>query len=299
MDLRHLETFAKVAELKSFTKAADELYLTQPTVSKQIVDLEKYFNVRLIDRTKRNVMLTKAGEILLKYAKDFLYLKKETADAIAAFKGLKKGSVLVGASNIPGVYILPQALNIFKKQYNGIEIRLAISDTKDVINKLEQGEIDVGFVGAKDETKKIEYKRFLDDTIVIAAPCQYPDSININHLKDYPLIIRESGSGTRNSFEQALKKLKAAAPADLKIIAELSDTEAIKEAIKNGMGISYISKRAINDDVIKGNLKILHVEGFPDIKRSFYIITKKGKTILPQVKALIEIIDKWRGHEKA
>ncbi len=299
MDLRHLETFIKIAERKSFTKAAEELYRTQPTVSKQIVDLERYLEVKLIDRTKRNVALTKAGEILLKYAKDFLHLKKEAIDAIAAFKGLKKGSMLVGASNIPGIYMLPQVLNLFRNQYNGIQLKLVISDTKDITHRVEQGECDVGFVGAKDETKKLDYRKFLDDIIIMVAPREYPDSIHVKSLKDYPLIIREEGSGTRNSFELALKKSHVMRATDLKVAAELSDTEAIKEAVKNGMGISYISKMAVKEELLKGNLKYLHVEGFPDIKRSFYITTRKGRTQLPQVRALVEIADKWRRNVKA
>jgi DNA-binding transcriptional LysR family regulator len=298
MDLRHLETFVKIAELKSFTKAAEELFLTQPTVSKQIVDLERYFGVKLIDRTKRTVVLTRAGEILLRYAKDFLGLKKETIDAIAAFKGLQKGDITVGASNIPGVYILPGLLNIFKQQYNGIRFRLIIADTKAILQKMEEGEIDVGFVGAKYETKKIEYKKFLDDIIVMIAPLSFPDTIHIKQLKDYPLIIREQGSGTRNHFESSLKRLKINVFPELQVIAELTDTEAIKEAVKSGMGVSYVSKMAIVHELANNNLKCLNIEGLPNIVRSFYIVTKKGKTISPPIKALLDIVDKWRKHEK-
>jgi DNA-binding transcriptional LysR family regulator len=298
MDLRHFETFAKIAELKSFTKAAEELFLTQPTVSKQIVDLERYFGVRLIDRTKRTVTLTKAGEILLRYAKDFMGLKKETIDAIAAFKGLQKGDITVGASSIPGVYILPGLLHIFKKQYDGIRFRLIVADSKAIIQKMEEGEIDIGFVGAKYETKKIEYKKFLEDTIVMIAPPSFPDAIHIKQLKSYPFIVREQGSGTRNHFESSLKRLKVDVLPELQIVAELTDTEAIKEAVKNGMGISYISKMAIVHELANNNLKCLNIEGLPNIVRSFYIVTRKGKTISPQVKALLDIIDKWRKHEK-
>ena len=149
MDLRHFETFLKIAELKSFTKAAEAICLTQPTVSKQIVELERFFDVKLIDRTKRTVALTRAGEILLKYAKDFVNLKKDTIEAIAAFRGVKKGTIIVGASTIPGIYILPKVLSAFKKEYDGIQIKLIISDTKDIIEKMEDGDIDIGFVGAK------------------------------------------------------------------------------------------------------------------------------------------------------
>ena len=291
MDLRHFETFLKIAELQSFTKAAEALCLTQPTVSKQIVDLERFFDVRLIDRTKRTVALTKSGEILLQYARDLINLKKDAIEAIASFKGLKKGTITIGASTIPGIYILPRLLSVFKKKYNGIGIKLIISDTKDIIEKMEEGKIDIGFVGAKNTTLKIDYKKFVDDTIVIIAPPGFPDLILLKDLKDYPLIAREQGSGTRNNFESSLKKTKDVDPAYLTVVAELTDNQAIKEAVKNGMGMSYISKLAIVDELATGKLKRIAIQGFPEIKRSFYVISRKGKTTPPQVKALLEIID--------
>jgi DNA-binding transcriptional LysR family regulator len=112
MNLRHLETFVKIGQLKSFTRAGEELHLTQPTVSKQMVDLEKFFDIRLIDRTKRGLAFTRAGEILFKYAKEFLALQEETISAIAAFKGLKRGNIRIGASNIPGGYILRRSSSV-------------------------------------------------------------------------------------------------------------------------------------------------------------------------------------------
>lgn len=298
MDLRHFETFLQIAELKSFTKTAEAVCLTQPTVSKQIVELERFFDVKLIDRTKRTVSLTDAGELLLTYARDFVNLKKNTIDAIAAFKGVKKGTVTVGASTIPGTYVLPKLLSSFKKIYDGIQMKLIISDTEDIIEKMEDGYIDIGFVGAKNDTKKLDYKKLVDDTIIMIAPPVFPDIVRAADIKNYPLIARETGSGTRNNFESALKKNKNLNMADLTVIAELTDTEAIKEAVKNGMGMSYISKMAIVDDLAAGKLKQLAIQGFPEIKRSFYIITRKGKTLSPQVKALLDITDKWRKHEK-
>ena len=298
MDLRHLETFVKIAELRSFTKAAEALCLTQPTVSKQILDLERFFGVRLIDRTKRSVALTKAGEILLKHAADFLVLKKETIADIAAFKGVKKGSMIIGASTIPGTYVLPWALNVFHREYGGIQLKLIISDTADVLNKTDRGEVDIGFVGAKDESRKVDYRKILEDTIVIAAPRDYPDSIHVKQLIEYPFVAREAGSGTRNTFELALKTHAPFPASGLKTVAEFSSTQAIKEAVKGGMGLAYISRMAITDELAHGQVKLLRVEGFPDIKRAFYMVTKKGKTPLPQTKALIDILEKWGEHEK-
>jgi DNA-binding transcriptional LysR family regulator len=298
MDLRHLETFVKIAELSSFTKAAEELNITQPTVSKQIVDLEGYFGVRLIDRTKRQVILTRAGEILYKYGKDFMALRKDTVDALEAFKGLKKGMITVGASTVPGIYILPRVLNAFREKYDGITIKLIVSDSKDIMDKMEHGLIDVGFVGSKDTSKKLEFKKLIDDTIVFIAPRGYPPSIHVEHLKKYPFIMREQGSGTRNSFHLALKKLGMNSLTDLHVIAELTDTEAIKEAVKSGMGISCVSRMAVNAELLQGHIGMITIDGFDDLRRSFYVITRKGRSLLPQVKALVEIIDRWKEHEK-
>ncbi len=298
MDLRHLETFVKIGELNSFTKAAEELYITQPTVSKQIVDLESYFGVKLIDRTKRQVTLTRAGEILFKYGRDFMALRKETVDAMEAFKGLKKGVVIVGASTIPGIYILPQVLNIFRKQYDGIQIKLIVSDSKDITDKMEQGLIDVGFVGARDNSKKLEFRKLFEDTIVIIAPHGYPSSIALDNIKKYPFIMREQGSGTRNFFYSALKNAGINPLTDLQIVAELTDTEAIKEAVKSGMGISCVSKMAVNGAISQGDIIVMRVKGMEELRRSFYLVSRKGKSLLPQVKALIEIIDRWKEHDK-
>jgi len=298
MELRHLETFVKINELKSFSKAAEELFLTQPTVSKQIIDLENYFKIKVFDRTKRSVALTRAGELLLRYAKDFISLKKEMTEAIDAFKGLKTGSIVVGASNIPGVYIIPETLNVFKKKYEGIKVKLLISDSKEIINKTEQGEIDIGFVGDRDNAKNLIYKKFFDDTIVVAAPKNFPNSINLKELQDYPMIIREAGSGTRNCFDSALGRLHIDASNNLKIVAELTDTEAIKEAVKHGLGMAYISKMAIENELKKGDIKILPIEGLKELKRSFFVISKKGKTILPHVRALMDTMETWRKNEK-
>ena len=287
----------KIVELKSFTKAGEELHLTQPTVSKQIVDLEASFDVRFIDRTKRGLALTKAGEILFKYAKDFLALQEETVAAIAAFKGLRRGNIRIGASNIPGVYILPPVLKLFRERYEGIQLQLAISDTGDISDKVEQGDLDIGFVGAKDETRKLVYQAFLDDLIVFVAPPTYADSIGTEEVRGYPLLVREAGSGTRKCFDIALRK-KGITPADMQIVAELGDTQAIKEAVKQGMGVAYLSLRAITEELKNKTLKVLNVEGIPGVKRSFYTVLRKNRSLSPQVQAFLKTINEWRKNDK-
>ena len=287
----------KIVELKSFTKAGEDLHLTQPTVSKQMVDLERYFDVRLIDRTKRGLALTRAGEILFKYARDFLVLQEETKAAIASFKGLKIGTIRVGASSIPGVYVLPPVLKRFREACEGVQISLVISDTKGILDKLEQGDLDIGFVGAKDETRKISYQSFLDDLIVFVAHPGYPDTIRLEELHRQPLLVREAGSGTRRCFDAALKK-KGVGPEDLRVVAELGDTQAIKQAVKEGMGVGYLSWRAITEELERKTVKVLKVEGVPGVKRSFYTALKRGRSQSPHVEALLKTIHEWRRNDK-
>ncbi len=283
--------------MRSFTKAAEELGLTQPTVSKQIVDLEQFFQVRLIDRTKRSLAVTRAGEILFKHAKDFLSLKRETIDAMASFRGLKSGSLRLGASSIPGVYILPPILKAFKGRFGGVDLTLVLSDSQNIADRVENGDVDIGFVGSREETKRIVYKQFLEDSIIFIAPLDFPELIDIHDIAKYPLLVREPGSGTRKCFETALLK-RHLKPEDLHVVGELGDTEAIKAAVREGMGISYISNRAVREELSRGLLKVLSVKGFPGVKRSFYIITKKGRSTSPQTEALLRIINEWRHHEQ-
>jgi DNA-binding transcriptional LysR family regulator len=296
VNIHHLESFVKIVELRSFTKAAEELYLTQPTVSKQVVDLERSFQVKLIDRTKRSVVPTAAGQILLKYARDFLSLRKETIDAIAAFRGLKTGVLHIGASSIPGIYILPPILKAFKEHFDGVELSLFLSDSKEVTDRVETGDLDVGLVGSKEETRKVSYKSFLEDHIVLIAPPDFPDAIELEDLTKYPMLVREPGSGTRKCFDLTLKR-KHLKLGDLRIVGELGDTEAIKAAVREGMGFSYISNRAIKEEVARGLLKVFDVKGFPGVRRPFYVITKKGRSIQPQTEAMLKIINDWRKNE--
>jgi DNA-binding transcriptional LysR family regulator len=297
VNLKHLETFVKIIDLKSFTKASEELYLTQPTVSKQIVDLERLLKIRLIDRTKRSVELTKAGEILYQYARELLAIQKEAIEAVTAYGGLKTGVLRLGASSIPGVYVLPQVLKLYREQFEGIDLSLVISDTTQTVSGVLDGQLDIGFVGARDDAGKVLYKPFLNDLIVLIAPPEFPNSLSLEELKSRPMVVREPGSGTRRCFEAVLKK-KGLALGAFKVVAELGDVEAVKEAVKGGMGFSYMSNRAIKGEVGAGLLRILSVDGFPPLKRTFYVITKKGRSTSPQVEALLKTMDVWRKNDE-
>ena len=159
MNLWQLNIFCKVIELKSFSKAGKEICISQPTISSHIKDLENYFNCRLIDRLGKEAVPTKTGNILFLYAKRMLSLKNEAETAIFEFHGQIKGKLVIGGSTIPGTYILPQYIGSFINNFPDVKISLLIGDTKQIINKIINREIEIGIVGSKSTSKQIDQKK--------------------------------------------------------------------------------------------------------------------------------------------
>ena len=291
MELRHLEIFCKVVELKSFSKAADALYLTQPTISSHIKALEKSLHITLLDRLGREVIPTKAGSVLYHYAKEIVKLKKEAQQTLAQFIGKMSGSLDVGGSTIPGVYILPSLIGEFKKVYPRIIVTLRIGDTEEVATMILEGAVEAGIVGAKIDDSHIEYNEFLKDSLILVAPPSYDQTkISKKGLKDIPLIFRERGSGSRTVLEKTLRE-DGLGIEDLNIVAEMGSTEAVKQAIKSGIGLSVLSKRSVQDELANKTLKEVRVDHL-SIVRPFYIITHKMRVKSPLCKAFLDFLQK-------
>ncbi|MCK4307704.1 LysR family transcriptional regulator, partial [candidate division WOR-3 bacterium] len=157
IELQNLRTFCAVAEKKSFTKAGELVYRTQSTISSQISELEKLYDTTLFDRSQREIALTESGEILYHYAKRILKLVDESRDKIDELKDVVKGNLIIGASTIPGTYILPGVLNGFKQKYPDVNVSVQISNSKDIITKILEHRLEVGAVGEKVEDKRLEY----------------------------------------------------------------------------------------------------------------------------------------------
>jgi DNA-binding transcriptional LysR family regulator len=285
MDFRQLEIFCKVLELRSFSKAGEAVYLTQPTISEHIKSLEEDLGTRLLDRMGKEVIPTKAGEIIYKYAKQLLELRVEAKQVLEKFSRKMVGEITIGGSNIPGEYVLPYLLGKFKESYPGISIYLRIGDTRDIIDGVLNNRIEIGIVGAKIQNTRLEYSEFIKDELVLAVPPAHPwasrTSIRPEELKDGAFIIRERGSGTRMTIENVLHKAGIGFNR-LKIIAEMGSTEAVRQGIKAGIGVSILSKRAIEDELKYGTLQEKKIEGIRFV-RSFYVVILKGKTKSPLV----------------
>jgi DNA-binding transcriptional LysR family regulator len=288
LDIHRLEIFIKVAEFKNFSKAANAMYLTQPTISQHITSLENYLDIALFDRMGKEVKLTKAGEILYQYAKQITALMGEARQALDHFQGKKRGHLILGGSTIPGEYILPALLGRFKVLYPEIRITLRIGDTKQIINEVIEGTIELGIIGAKINNPRLHFVRFLEDELIVVVPLGHrwwnKTCIDVHNLIDEPIIIRERGSGTRISMENKLQQLGI--PFDsLNIIAEVGSTTAVKQAIKAKLGITLISERAVDDEIQLKLFKKIPIKK-TKITRSFYIIRDKKRTPSPLSKAL-------------
>lgn len=279
LELWQLEIFCAIAKTKSFTKAAELVHRTQPTISAQIASLENVFGHPLFDRSGKEIELTESGKILYDYARKILGLVEESKDRIAESHSIVRGDLVIGASTIPGTYILPKLLGKFKRRYPEVKITLQISDSEDVTSKILERKLELGAVGKQIENAKLEYGELAADEIVLVVGpnhrWSHRDFITLDELKDEPFISREQGSGTRAVTEQALKN-KGIKRDDLNVVMELGSTEAVKRGVEAGLGVSFVSKWAIDKERKLGLIKRVRVKGLA-IHRSFYIVSlRKG-----------------------
>ncbi len=283
MDIRALEVFCRIVELKSFSKAAEAVYLTQPTVSGHIKGLEEFVGIKLLDRLGREVVPTRAGELLYGYAKQVLALRTQAIQALEEYKGSLKGHLIIAGSNIPGEYVLPVLLAQFKARYPDVAITLKIADSQEVGRGVLDGTYELGTVGAKFDDGQLVYVKLLEDELVLALPPNHAwaarSAVAVGELSEQPFILREVGSGSRKVLEEALRSAGLDSGA-LTMVAVLGSTEAIRQAVKSGAGISVISLRAIQEDLERGTLRTVSLEGMR-LTRDFYLVYHKNRSRSP------------------
>ncbi len=293
MDLRQLEIFVKVAELGSFSKAAETLFLTQPTVSEHIRTLEDELGVRLLDRLGRGATVTRGGALLLTYAQRLLALSREARQAMESFQGRMSGDLLVGASTIPGEYILPALIGRFKEKFPDIAITLLIGDSQAVTEWVAEGRAEVGVVGARSGHRSIEFRELLPDDIALIVSATHPwhgrKQVTIEELRAEPLLLRERGSGTRAALEATLTQAGTDIAA-FRVVGEMGSTQAIKQAVKAGVGVSLVSRRAVEEECRVGSLWCLRVKDLK-ITRAFYLATHRERSRSPLAEAFRAFVE--------
>jgi DNA-binding transcriptional LysR family regulator len=284
IDFKHLETFCRIAGLKSFSKAADDLLLTQPTVSGHILSLEQFLSLRLFDRTSREVRLTKAGKVFLEYASRILSLRKDLLNALSEFSEGIRGNLSLGASTIPGEYLLPKLIGDFKREHPRSVLSVRIADTKEILQYVLQDGVELGIIGAKLNHPSLHYEKYEEDEIIVVAPSDHPltrrKRVSLEELLKEPWIIREEGSGTQIASEKALRK-KGKSLKQFNVVMEMGSTSSVKEGVKARLGLAFISRKATGDEVSQGVLSRIDVEGVGPILRQIYIVSHRGRTLSP------------------
>jgi DNA-binding transcriptional LysR family regulator len=293
IEFRHLETFCRVADLKSFSKAADDLFLTQPTVSGHILSLEQSLSLRLFDRASREVRLTKSGEVFREYASKILSLRKSMLNALSEFSQGIRGELSLGSSTIPGEYLLPKLIGDFKKDHPSLVISLKIADTKEVIQYVLQDQVEFGVIGAKLNHPSLHYEKYEEDEIIVVAPSEHPltrkKRVGLDELLKEPWIIREEGSGTRMAVERALRK-KGRTLTQFNVVMEMGSTSSVKEGVKAKLGLAFISGRATEGEVRQGFLSRIDVEGLEPISRQIYIVSHRQRTLSPMATEFLRFL---------
>jgi DNA-binding transcriptional LysR family regulator len=245
----HLKTFLTVAEQLSFTRAAERLFLTQPAVTLQIKSLEEDLGLRLFDRTGQQIRLTPAGNLLRDYAVRLSKMCAEAELAMGALRGEMRGRVLLGASNTVGRYLLPRLAGEFLAENPRVELSMVTSNTAGVVSALVENRIGLGLIEGPAGRTDIKTEPFLEDEIVLVAPLSHEwvdagTPISLDELAQTPLLVREHGSGTRQTVEDALAKAKVLKK-KLFFAMELDSTEAIKSAVAAGLGVGFVSRWAL------------------------------------------------------
>lgn len=289
MDLKVLEAFCRIVELKSFSRAAEAVGLTQPTVSAHIKGLEGETGLRLFDRAGRSVKATQAGELLYGHARRILAIREEAWQALEEHKGGLAGQLRVAGSSIPAAYLLPALVTEFKRKHPAVALTLEAGDSRGVARQVAEGRIEVAVVGARFDEARLHYERFAADELVLAVPAGHPwaerEAVRPRELPEQPFILRERGSGTRKVVEEALAR-RGVNPAALRVTLEVTSSEAVRQALKAGAGVAIVSRRAIEDEIRYRQVCAVPVQGL-SLRRDFFLVSHRSRPRSPLAQAFL------------
>jgi DNA-binding transcriptional LysR family regulator len=294
MTLRQFEVFLAVARAKSFRRAAEALHLSQPALSQHVRELESELGARLFDRLPRSAVLSEAGRVLEEHAARLFATLADARQAIAELAGLQRGSLVIGASTTPGIYVLPRILGVFRQRYPGVDITLRLGNSETIERLIRANELDLGLVGAHGLAPHEECLAagLADELVLIVAPGHAWASrreLPPAQLERSPLLLREVGSATRQLTERALQ----AAGVRYQTGLVLEHTEAIKQAVLAGLGIAFVSEHAVRGEVATGRLRALRLRGLR-IARHFHVIHHQGRRLGAAAGALMDLLSSVR-----
>jgi len=272
-----VQVFRAVAEQASFRRAAEQLHISQPSVSQHVQLLEDELGVRLLDRASTGIQVTPAGELVLKFARQSSRLSQQVLAAIARLEGQPGGALKLAASTTVAQYLLPRILGRFLKENPRIQLTVKGGNTEQVSAWVLAGEADLGLIEGPPAQKEVAIEHFLDDRLPLVGPRNHAwagQTVPLAALPSAPWLMREQGSGTRRVIEQALRRAGLRLN-QLQIVMELDSTEAILSGVEAGLGVGFVSEWAIRKELRLGTLATAHVQGL-DIRRAFSLIRRAG-----------------------
>jgi DNA-binding transcriptional LysR family regulator len=288
MDVRDLQVFLSVSKHLNYTRAGEEINLSQPSVSVRIHQLESELRAKLFEQLGKKVVLTDAGQLLVPYANRVIAAIEDAHHAIDELQGLERGSLRIGASTTPGMYLVPQVVARFKRSHPKIDIHLRIKDTREVEDGVLNNEFDFGFVGGHLAAAEVSAHAWLtDELLLVVSPdhrLRNKKTVRKQDLEGESFIVRESGSATRATIVTQLQQ----ANFELETVIEMENPESIKKAVQSGLGIAFISKFAIATELKAKTLTAIRVRNLT-INRELKIVHRKDKHLSRAAVAFIEM----------
>jgi DNA-binding transcriptional LysR family regulator len=291
MTLRQLEVFLAVAREKSFSLAAKKIHSSQPTLSEHVSELESELGKQLFFRRgrRRVVAVTEAGRVFEQFAERAVSAVEGARQALAELDGLAHGSLLIGASTTPGLYVLPRMVAAFRTKYPGVDVKLQIANSQTIEGRVRERELDLGIVGghALRPGQECLAAGMLDELVLIVCPTHAwakRRDVTPESLADEPLLVREEGSATRSVTERALQRVK------FRVAMELDHTEAIKQGVMAGLGVAFVSLYAVQGEIAAGRLRALRLRGVR-IQRHFHVIHHEARRVTASARAFMELFE--------
>ncbi len=288
LSLRQLRILETVARHGSYTRAAEELHLTQPAVSMQIRQLEEQIGLPLFERLGKQMVVTEAGGEILYYSRAINQALREMREVIEGLKGLSRGRLHLAVASTVN-YFAPRLLAVFQQRYPGIQLRLEVTNRESLVQLLEANAVDLVLMGVPPKDVEVEAEPFMENPLVVIAPPEHPlagaRQIPLWRLAEEVFVMREEGSGTRQAMERFFRERGI----QLKQGMQMTRNEAVKQAVRSGLGLSVVSLHTIELELETGRLVVLDVEGFPD-RRQWYLVYRRGKRLSPAARAFREFV---------
>ncbi len=291
MNLNLLRIFHEAARWRSFTRAASELHLTQPGISKHIRELERCLGAPLFDRVGKKVLLTQAGEILYRTTGEIFTALAGARAGIRDLQGLSRGTLSIAASITIGTYLLPRLLVRFRERYPGVELKLDIALSRQAVARVLDHAAEIGFVGHCEEDARLVVTPFLTDCMLLIVPATHPwkgrtKPVPLQELVDQPFLLSRQGSGTRLAVEGFLKD----AGIVLRQTMELGTTEGVKHGVAAGLGVAILSEHVVRADLVSGLIDSVPLEGI-DLRRDLYLVRHKDRYLSEAAQAFLNLLE--------